>query len=451
MNQNDLTQGTIKAAIRRIAIPSSIGFLFNTLFNVVDTFYAGQLSFTALAGLTVAFPIFIIIIALASGVGTGSTALAAIALGKKDSLEYHQLAKNALFFSTLIAVVLVLIMPWILPVLFSISGAEGDVLTSGVAYMNLIMGFAIFQILNFTFNGLLSAQGNTKPFRNFLIIGFLLNLILDPLFIFGWFGIPELGTAGVALATIVVQALGTVYLGWSFFRSPLYQASLFKKATINRPTMKSLAKQGLPVSLSNATIAIGIFVIQFFIYRYGNDQTLAGYGVAVRIEQIALLPTIGLNIATLAIAGQNFGANLFSRIQATLLQSVKYALILLGVGLLILYPFAPNLIAFFNNDPLVISEGVRYLRIEGLAIFTYSLIGISTSILQAIKRPYIGLTIGLLRQLSPILIFYLLGDVFGFGIDGVWWGIVLVNYLSAAGALFVVYRLLNRLIHPKLP
>lgn len=451
MNQNDLTQGTIKAAIRRIAIPSSIGFLFNTLFNVVDTFYAGQLSFTALAGLTVAFPIFIIIIALASGVGTGSTALAAIALGKKDALEYHQLAKNALFFSTLIAVVLVLIMPWILPVLFSISGAEGDVLTSGVAYMNLIMGFAIFQILNFTFNGLLSAQGNTKPFRNFLIIGFLLNLILDPLFIFGWFGLPELGTAGVALATIVIQALGTVYLGWSFFRSPLYQASLFKKATINRPTMKSLAKQGLPVSLSNATIAIGIFVIQFFIYRYGNDQTLAGYGVAVRIEQIALLPTIGLNIATLAIAGQNFGANLFSRIQATLLQSVKYALILLGVGLLILYPFAPNLIAFFNNDPLVISEGVRYLRIEGLAIFTYSLIGISTSILQAIKRPYIGLTIGLLRQLSPILIFYLLGDVFGFGIDGVWWGIVLVNYLSAAGALFVVYRLLNRLIHPKLP
>ncbi len=446
MNKNDLTQGSIKAAIRRIAIPSSIGFLFNTLFNVVDTFYAGQLSVTALAGLTAAFPIFIIIISLASGVGTGSTALAAIALGKKDSLDYHKLAKNAIFFSLLIALLLVIVMPFILPPLFSLSGAQGDVLTSGLSYMNIIMGFAVFQILNFTLNGLLSAQGNTKPFRNFLIVGFLLNLFLDPLFIFGWFGLPQMGTAGVGLATVIVQALGTLYLGWSFFRSPLYQASLFKEATINPSTMGALAKQGLPVALSNSTIAIGIFVIQFFIYRYGNDQTLAGYGVAVRIEQIALLPTIGLNIATLAIAGQNFGAKLYRRIQDTLFQSAKYAIILLAIGLILIYPFAPSLIAFFNNDPQVIAEGVRYIRIEGLAIFTYSLIGISTSILQAIKRHYVGLTIGVLRQLSPILVFFLLGDVLGFGIDGVWWGIVLVNYVSAAAALYVVYRLLKPLV-----
>jgi len=168
--------------------------------------------------------------------------------------------------------------------------------------------------------------------------------------------------------------------------------------------------------------------------------------VAVRIEQIALLPTIGLNIATLAIAGQNYGAKLYRRIQDTLFQSIKYAIILLAIGLVLIYPLAPSLIAFFNNDPQVIAEGVRYIRIEGFAIFTYSLIGISTSILQAIKRPYVGLTIGVLRQLSPILVFFLLGDVFGFGIDGVWWGIVLVNYVSAAGALYIVYRLLKPLL-----
>ncbi len=446
MNKNDLTQGSIKAAIRRIAIPSSIGFLFNTLFNVVDTFYAGQLSVTALAGLTAAFPIFIIIIALASGVGTGSTALAAISLGKKDHHDYHKLAKNALFFSSLIAIFLVVMMPFILPVLFSISGAEGAVLDAGISYMYIIMGAAIFQILNFTFNGLLSAQGNTKPFRNFLIIGFLLNLFLDPLFIFGWFGLPELGTAGVALATVVVQALGTLYLGWSFFRSPLFDKQHFRVVKINQGTMKALLKQGLPVSLSNATIAIGIFVIQFFIYRYGNDQTLAGYGVAVRIEQIALLPTIGLNIATLAIAGQNYGAQLYARISQTYRQAIKYAVILLSIGLLILYPFAPQFVAFFNNDPNVIAEGVGYLRIEGLAIFTYSLIGISTSILQAIKKPYLGLLIGLLRQLSPILVFYVLGDLLGLGMNGVWWGIVIVNYLATLLAWALVSKLLKPLL-----
>ena len=446
MNQNDLTQGSIKAAIRRIAIPSSIGFLFNTLFNVVDTFYAGQLSVPALAGLTAAFPIFIIIIALASGVGTGSTALAAISLGKKDRHDYHLLAKNAIFFSTLIAIILALMMPFILPFLFSISGAEGEVLDAGMSYMYIIMGASIFQILNFTFNGLLSAQGNTKPFRNFLIVGFLLNLFLDPLFIFGWFGLPQLGTAGVALATVVVQALGTLYLGWSFFRSSLFERSMFASVKINKTTMRALLKQGLPVSLSNATIAIGIFIIQFFIYRYGNDQTLAGYGVAVRIEQIALLPTIGLNIATLAIAGQNYGAKFYQRIEQTYRQAIKYAFILLGIGLLILYPFAPQLVAFFNDDPNVIQEGVGYLRIEGLAIFTYSLIGISTSILQAIKKPYLGLMIGLIRQLSPIFVFYLLGDIFNLGMNGVWWGIVIVNYLATILAWSLVSKLLKPLL-----
>lgn len=446
MNKNDLTKGSIKAAIRRIAIPSSIGFLFNTLFNVVDTFYAGQLSVNALAGLTAAFPIFIIIIALASGIGTGSTALAAISLGKKDILDYHKLAKNALFFSTGIAIFLAVIMPFILPVLFSISGAQGGVLVAGMSYMVIIMGAAIFQILNFTFNGLLSAQGNTKPFRNFLIIGFFLNLFLDPLFIFGWFGFPQLGTAGVALATVVVQALGSLYLGFSFFKSSIFSSSLFKEAKLNLGSLSSLFRQGLPVSLSNATIAIGIFVIQFFIYRYGNDQTLAGYGVAVRIEQIALLPTIGLNIATLAIAGQNYGAKLYERIQQTFYQSIKYAFILLGIGLLLLYPFAPFLVAFFNNDPQVIQEGVGYLRIEGLAIFTYSIIGISTSILQAIKKPYLGLMIGLIRQLSPLLVFFIMGDLLGLGINGVWWGIVIINYTSMAFAFTLVSKLLKPLL-----
>jgi Na+-driven multidrug efflux pump len=312
--------------------------------------------------------------------------------------------------------------------------------------MTIIMGASIFQILNFTFNGLLSAQGNTKPFRNFLIVGFFLNLFLDPLFIFGWFGLPQLGAAGVALATVVVQALGTLYLGWSFFRSSLYDRSIFANVKINRTTMLALLKQGLPVSLSNATIAIGIFVIQFFIYRYGNDQTLAGYGVAVRIEQIALLPTIGLNIATLAIAGQNYGAQLYKRIEQTYRQAIKYAVILLAIGLLILYPFAPQLVAFFNRDPDVIQEGVGYLRIEGLAIFSYSIIGISTSILQAIKKPYLGLLIGVLRQLSPIVVFFILGDLLNLGMNGVWWGIVIVNYL----AMVLSWSLVSKLLKPLL-
>jgi Na+-driven multidrug efflux pump len=124
---------------------------------------------------------------------------------------------------------------------------------------------------------------------------------------------------------------------------------------------------------------------------------------------------------------------------------VKYGLILLTVGLVIIYPFAPQLVGLFNADPVVIQEGANYLRIEGLAIYTYSMIGIASSVMQAIKKPYYALIIGLLRQLTPIFVFFLLGEVFQLGISGVWWGIVMVNYIAVLLAWYVVYRLFNRL------
>ena len=445
MQQTNLTEGSIKKALRQIAIPASIGFLFNTLFNVVDTYFAGQLSVAALAGLTISFPIFLITIALASGIGTGSTALAAIALGKKNNQEYHQIAKNALLLSFLVAVVLLIVSPFAIPWLLQVSGGTGEVFDAGLAYMNVVIIGAVFQILNFTFNGLLSAQGNTKPFRNFLILGFFLNLILDPMFIFGWFGLPELGTAGVALATVLVQVMGTFYLGFSFFQSSQYVKDMFSKAKISLVSLGQLLKQGVPVSLNNATISIGIFIIQYFIYQFGSTETIAGYGVAVRIEQIALLPTIGLNIATVALVGQNFGAQQWERILQSIKQAVKYGLILLTIGLLIIYPFAPQLVGLFNADPVVIQEGANYLRIEGLAIYTYSMIGIASSVMQAIKKPYYALIIGVLRQLTPIFVFFFLGNVLQLGTSGIWWGIVLVNYIAAFLAWYVVYRLLNHL------
>jgi putative MATE family efflux protein len=445
MQQNNLTEGSIKKALRQIAIPASIGFLFNTLFNVVDTYFAGQLSVSALAGLTISFPIFLITIALASGVGTGSTALAAIALGKKDQLGYHQIAKNALLVSLLIALLLLIVSPFAIPWLLQVSGGTGEVLNEGLAYMNVVIIGAVFQILNFTFNGLLSAQGNTKPFRNFLIIGFFLNLILDPMFIFGWFGLPRMGTAGVALATVLVQVIGTIYLGFSFFKSQGYDRTLFIKSRLSLTSVRQLLKQGIPVSLNNATVSIGIFIIQYFIYQFGTNETIAGYGVAVRIEQIALLPTIGLNIATVALVGQNFGAQQWQRIIESIKQAAKYALILLTVGLAIIYPFAPQLVEIFNQDPQVIQEGARYLRIEGLAIYSYSMIGIASSVLQAIKKPYYALMVGVLRQFTPIFVFYALGQLLSLGVTGVWWGIVLVNYTATILVWLIVYRLLNKL------
>ncbi len=432
MKKYDLTEGSIASHVKAIAIPSSVGFFFNTMFNVVDSIYAGQLSTDALAGLSLSFPIFFLIIAIGSGIGNGTSTLSAIAIGKKDIQEYHQYARNSLMISGHAGVLLIILSFFIIEPLFRLTGAEGLSLTYGVDYTRTIFIGSMFFLFNAALNGLLASQGNTKPYRNFLIIGFFMNLILDPLLIFGWFGLPALGTIGVALATVIVQMFGTGYLAYMWMKSDLYDGNMLKIAKVKLTTVQALLKQIIPASLNSATIALGVFIINYFVLMYGGSQTIAAYGAAVRIEQLVLLPTIGLNVAALNIVGQNFGAKNIDRIFQVRSLVIKIGVMIMLFGVVIIYPTAPYLIQIFNRDPAVIEAGTAYLRIEVFAFLSYVFLNMNISVLQGIKKPNFALWIGLFRQLLPFALFYFLGTTLNMGILGVWWGIVLINWIAVA-------------------
>ena len=445
MRANDLTNGSLPGHIRRIAIPASIGFFFNTMFNVVDSFYAGQLGTDALAGLALSFPIFFLIIAVSGGVGNGTSALSAIALGKDNNKEFHQLALNAVLLALMIGTLFGLTAPLTVEPLFRLIGASGGALQQGVSYTQTIFYGTIFFTLNFAFNGLLNSQGNTKPFRNYLVVGFFLNLILDPLFIFGWFGLPALGTRGVALATIVVQAMGSIYLLFEVSKSEAFDITLLKEARVSLKTMKELLQQGIPAALNSATIALGVFVINYFVLLYGGDTTIAAYGVSLRIEQLILLPTIGLNIAVLAIVGQNYGAGNLERIHEVRKLTTKYGVIIMSLGMVIVLLFASPLIRIFDSSPEVVDAGVTYLRIATLVFIAYIPLNISVSVLQGIKKPNFAIYIGVFRQLLPFAIFYTLGTIFGLGVLGVWYGIVFINWLAVFISLWYTNQELKKI------
>lgn len=446
MNDIDLTQGSIFSHIRRIAIPASVGMLFNTLFNVVDTYYAGKLSTESLAGMTISFPIFFIILALSSGIGSGATALSAIALGEKDQEKFHSLSYNAILFGFCLSLLISLFAPLIVPYLFNLSGASGLSKTLGIQYTNTIFYGSVFFILNSVLNAMLNAQGDTKSYRNFLIIGFFMNLFLDPLFIFGWFGLPKLGTTGVALATVIVQAIGSVYMISRLKKSPIFKLSLFKAERFKPQVVLQLFQQGFPASLNMMTIALGVFVINFFVLKYAGSVTIAAYGVAVRVEQLVLLPALGLNIAALTLSGQNYGAKLYQRILETQRTALYIGVGMMIVGAFLIYPLAPYVIALFNDNDGVIMAGTHYLRIEVFALPTYIILNVLISVLQGIKKPNFAVLIGLYRQiLIPSTLFYFLGNVMGMGITGVWWGIVINNWSAVIIALIYTRFAMKRL------
>ncbi len=442
-NKSDLTQGSIRTHIRRIAVPASIGMLFNTLFNVVDTIYAGNISTNALAGMSLSFPIFFIILSLAYGIGTGATALISNALGEKNEQGFHNFGYNALVLGIIVAVVLTGVGQLISGPVFRIMGAEQATLQYGMDYINLIFMGSIFFILNMIINSMLSSQGDTISYRNTLIIGFIMNVILDPLFILGWFGLPKMGTAGVALATVIVQAFGTFYLFYRLTKSEHFDAKEFKASKSSVKTWLEILKQGVPASLNMMTIALGVFVINYFVIKFAGDVTIAAYGAAVRIEQLALLPALGLNTATLTMTGQNYGAKKYDRIIEIYKKCMFYGVAIMTVAMVVIYPTASFLVRIFNQDPAVITAGADYLRIEYLCFNTYILMNVSISLLQGLKRPGIAVYVGLYRQIiMPVIVFYILGTVMNMGVLGVWWGVVLINWTAA---IFTVLYTLKKL------
>jgi putative MATE family efflux protein len=336
----NLTTDPIPGLIRALAIPASVGMIFNTMYNVVDTYFGQFLSTDGLAALSLSFPFFFVIIAAGSGIATGATALISNALGEGDEQRAVHLQTQAISFGVLASIVLTAVGLLIAPAAYRFMGATEAVLELALQYIRVILYGTVFFLLNQIINAGLTSRGETRTLRNVLFIGMVLNIGLDPLFLFGYapLGIPRMGAAGIALATVVIQAISVMYMA---IRARAFEA--FTGATLRsfRPvgkTFREIAVQGIPASLNMMTVALGMFIINFFIARAGSTEGLAAYGVGLRIEQIALLPSMGLTTAILSLTGNNFGAGHMERVRETFRVSLKYGFIVMFVMLGLVLP-----------------------------------------------------------------------------------------------------------------
>ncbi len=445
MQTKSLTSGPIPNQIRDLALPSSIGLFFNTMYNVVDSFYAGRISTTALAALGLSFPVFLLIIATGGGLSRGASALIANAIGSNNKDEQRRFIAQSLSMGVLLAGTLTVIGFLVASPLFQLLGADGEYLEIALQYIQPIFFGSIFFIVSSLCNAILIASGDSKTYSKMLIVGFFLNLILDPWFLYGGYGFPALGIAGIAWATVVIQFFSSVYMLTIVIRRGLLDLSRWRDLLPDVGVYFKIAQQALPASFNIMSVALGFFVTTYFLKFYG-EATVAAFGVTTRIEQFGLMPTMGLYAAIMALVGQNNGAKNYDRVRETMHVANWIGLAVnIGTSLLILI-FAKQLMMIFTKDPEVIGIGVTCIRIIALVQWSYVMTSTHLAMLQAIKRPMYGFFESILRKvLLPLPFFYLCVTLYGFGVESVWYSIAGTNVFMTLVTVIYAQVVLRRL------
>ncbi len=443
----DFTKDKISQLLKKIAIPAAIGTLFQSLYTLVDTFYAGKISSNALVALSKAFPISFFIIAFGVGVLAGSTSLIANSLGEKNINQAKLYLTQSVIYSILVAIVVIFIGIYFAPALLKIMGTEPINIFLTLQYTDIIFLGSIFFFIQVSLNSSLNAQGDTRSYRNILIISFFLNIILNPVFAFGFGIIPAFGIAGLAIATIISQFICFLYILWKVSQTDLVKKITINFFYINKNLILDLFKQGMPVTLSMMLIGVGIYNILFFVSKFG-DIAAAGYGVALRIEQLLLLPAIGLNTAVLSIVGQNFGAREFKRIGQVYFKAILYGSSMMIVAGFIIFFGGTSILQLFTNDLRVIDFGVKYLKIAALIGPVYPIFFITNAFFQGIKKPLYSSLINLFRiVIFPFLTMSLILNTFNGNYESLFIGLLIINWVfGIAVVLLVKFFFLKKII-----
>tara|TARA_A100001011_G_C14251635_1_gene818159 strand:- start:1 stop:1374 length:1374 start_codon:yes stop_codon:yes gene_type:complete len=438
----NLTSNPISKLLKEIAIPASIGSLFQTLFNIVDTFFAGKISPEALAALAKSFPLYFLIISAGIGIVAGANSLIANSLGERNKIAASIYTYNTITYALIVGLVITFLGLFFSYDLLKFMGSNQESIMLAEQYTDIIFsGTLIFLILT-ALNASLYAQGDTKTYRNVLIVGLIFNIILNPIFIFGFLFIPAFGVAGLAISTVLIQLVGCIYLFYKVNKSEINIVVKIENFYIRKNFFINIFNQCMPITFALFLVAIGSYILLFFISDFG-DYAIAGYGAAVRFEHIFTLPVIGLNTAVISIAGQNFGARRYDRIHEVYSKAILIGVLIMIFSGFVIFLLSEIIISIFSNNAEVIKFGSNYLKIAAFIGPIYPVFFISHALFTALKKTYLIFYSNLFRVvIFPFIIAWYILNIMNGYFNQIFYGLLVMNWIFGFIILFVARYLM---------
>ena len=436
-NSSTITSKPIIQLLKKIAIPASTGSIFQTLFNIVDTFFAGKISSDALAALAKSFPLYFIIISAGIGIVAGCNSLISNSLGQRNRFAALIYSHHTFIYSILLSIIITT-----LGVLFSydilkLMGSSSESIILAKKYTDIIFYGTVFFLILTSLNAILYSQGDTKTYRNVLIVGLFANILLNPIFIFGFLFIPAFGIAGLAISTILIQFFACVYLYYKVNQTILKINFKSESFLIRKNFFLNIFNQCMPITFALFLVALGSYLILSFISVFG-DEAVAGYGAAIRFEHIFTLPVIGLNTAVITIAGQNFGARRYDRVRETYKKATFIGFIIMCLSGIVIFLLSEFIISLFTNDLEVIKFGSNYLRIAAFIGPIYPVFFISHALFTSLKKTHYIFYSNLFRMvILPFIIIWLILNVYEGYFQDIFYGLLFMNWFFGAVILFI--------------
>lgn len=426
-----------------MSLPMMISMLIQALYNIVDSMFVAQLSEDALTAVSLAFPIQSLMIAIAAGTGVGINALLSRNLGEKDFKGADRAAKNGVFLALVSCIIFAILGVSGSHFFFAIQTDNQQIVDYGTQYLSIITFFSVGIFLQITFERLLQSTGRTIYNMITQGTGAIINIILDPILIFGWFGLPRLEVVGAALATIIGQIIA---LSMSIFFNHTKNKEINLSMRHFRPhkhTISIIYKVGVPSIIMQSIGSVMTFGMNKILLMFSSTAA-AVFGVYFKLQSFIFMPIFGLNNGMIPIIAYNYGARNKERIKQTAKLSIIMAIGIMFVGLIIFQTCPRFLLAtLFDASDHMLEIGVPALRIISLSFLFAGFCIIAGSVFQALGNGVYSLIVSVARQLVVILpVAYLFAKLFGLSM--VWWSIPIAEIVSltlSAVLLKRIYRL----------
>lgn len=446
IKENKMGVMPVNKLLVSMSLPMMISMLVQALYNIVDSIFVAQLSEDALTAVSLAFPMQSLMIAAATGLGVGINALLSRSLGQKNFDNANKAAVNGIFMELAACVIFIILGLTVTRPFYEIQAGKGEITEMGIEYLRIVTTLSVGIFVQITFERLLQATGKTICTMITQTTGAVINIIFDPIMIFGLCGFPKMGVAGAALATVLGQCVAAALAVIINLKKNHEIHISFKGFRPHGVTVKTILSVGIPSMIMQAIGSVMTFCMNKLLNGF-SSTAVAVFGVYFKLNSFVFMPVFGLNNGMVPIISYNYGAAKKERITKTIKYSICYAVGMMLLGLAIIQIFPDKLLLLFNASDNMLEIGVVALRIICLSFIFAGASIVFSSVFQALGHGFISMFISMARQLFVLLPAAYLLSLMG-NVNLIWWSFIIAEIAAISLSIVMYIRIYNKIIKP---